>query len=106
MTGKQYWKNSPLEFVPSAEQQSYIACMLPFGGVMGSIIASPCTSQIGRKSTLLINALFFIASFLILIFTDNLLTIYIARFLQGIGDGIAMVALPIYVGEISSVECR
>lgn len=80
--------------------------MLPFGGIMGSLLASPCTSNIGRKQTLLISALFFITSFLILILTDNLLGIYIARFLQGIGDGIAMVALPIYVGEISSVECR
>lgn len=106
MTGRQFWRNSPLDFKPSAEQQSYIACMLPLGGVMGSIIASPCTSKVGRKSTLQIGALFFITSFLILIFFDNLFAIYIARFLQGIGDGIAMVALPIYIGEISSVECR
>lgn len=78
----------------------------PLGGMMGAILASPCTSLYGRKLSLIISAIFFILSFLTLIFTDNLPGIYVGRIMQGMGDGIAMVALPIYIGEISSVECR
>lgn len=99
-------KNSPFNFVPNADQQSYIACLLPLGGIFGSILASPILTIYGRKFSLIFGSAFFIASFSILICVNNLLGIYIARFMQGIGDGIAMVTLPIYIGEISSVECR
>lgn len=62
--------------------------------------------MIGRKWSLIVNALFFVASFVILIFTHNIESIYVARFLQGCGSGVVMVILPIYTGEIASADCR
>jgi MFS family permease len=99
-------KNSPLGYVPSAVEQSYIGCILPFGAFLGPFLAAPLISRIGRKFTLLTSSLFFIASYVILITTRGILGIYLARTLQGVGNGMAMVLLPIYVGEISSPECR
>lgn len=101
-----YWPNSPLKHAPSPNQQSYIGCLLPFGGFIGPLIAAPLISRIGRKYTLLLSSVFFIASYIILMVTKGISAMYLARFIQGVGDGIAMVLLPIYVGEISSPECR
>jgi MFS transporter, SP family, solute carrier family 2 (myo-inositol transporter), member 13 len=69
-------------------------------------VFSSLPEKIGRKNSLIFTALFFIASFLILMFSDHLAAIYVARFAQGIGSGLVMVFLPMYIGEISSPECR
>jgi MFS family permease len=97
---------SPLDFIPTADQFSWVGSILPIGGLVGPIIFSPLPARIGRKNCLILTALILILSFLILMFTDNLPSIYIARFLQGIGSGLVMVFLPMYIGEISSPECR
>jgi MFS family permease len=98
--------DSPLDFIPTDEEFSWIGSILPFGGLIGPLICSPLPTRIGRKNCLILTALFFIASFLILMFTNNLPSIYAARFLQGVGSGLVMVILPMYIGEISSPECR
>lgn len=101
-----YGASSPLDFEPTPSQQSYIGCFLPLGGFIGPFFAAPMTSKLGRKSTLLISSIILISSFIVLIVTSGIYAIYWARFVQGVGNGIAMVALPIYVGEISSADCR
>ena len=97
--------DSPLEFIPTAEQLSWIGSILPIGGFVG-IIFAPFPELIGRKRSLLLDALIFIASFCILSFARDLTWIYIARFLQGFASGVANVVLPMYLGEISSASCR
>jgi MFS family permease len=99
-------EDSPLDFVPTAEQFSWIGSILPLGGLVGPIFFAPLPELIGRKFSLLLNALFFIASFIILINTNDIVSMYIARFLQGIGSGVVMVILPMYTGEIASATCR
>lgn len=98
--------DSPLDYIPSNEQLSWIGSILPVGGLVGPMIFAPLPGLIGRKATLLLTALFFVSSFLMLIFTNDIVSIYIARFLQGFGSGVVMVVLPMYTGEIASAECR
>lgn len=98
--------DSPLDYIPSDDQLSWIGSILPIGGLVGPIVFAPLPGLIGRKSSLLLNALFFVTSFLILIFTNDIVSIYIARFLQGFGSGVVMVILPMYTGEIASADCR
>lgn len=97
--------DSPLNFIPSISQLSWIGSLLSIGGFFG-IFFAPLPEWIGRKWSLLMNALLFIASFLILIFTNNITAIYIARFIQGFAAGVCNVILPMYVGEIASPDCR
>lgn len=99
-------KDSPLDFVPTAEQFSWIGSALPIGGLVGPIFFAPLPGLIGRKWSLMLNALFLAASFLLLIFTNDITSIYVARFLQGWGSGVVMVILPMYTGEIASANCR
>ena len=98
--------DSPLDFIPTADQLSWIGSILPLGGLVGPLVFAPLPGLIGRKLSLLLNAMFFIASFLLLMFTNNIESIYVARFLQGFGSGVVMVILPMYSGEIASADCR
>lgn len=99
-------KDSPLDFIPTAEQFSWIGSFLPIGGLVGPIFFAPLPGLIGRKWSLMLNALFLASSFLILIMTNDIASIYVARFLQGWGSGVVMVILPMYTGEIASAQCR
>lgn len=98
--------DSPLDFIPTAEEFSWIGSILPLGGVFGAILCAPLPSGIGRKNCLLLSAVFFAVSFALLMFTSDLPSIYTARFFQGVGSSLVMVVLPIYIGEIASPECR
>lgn len=97
---------SPLSSIPSTEEFSWISSLTPLGALVGPYIAGPLTSRIGRKWTLLASSLFFISSFIILIFTKTVALVFVARILQGLGVGFVMTAQTMYVGEISSDECR
>lgn len=90
--------DSPLDFVPSSDHFSWIGSILTVDGLCGAIIFAPLPGTLGRKLSLLVTSLCFIASFLLLTFTHDVISIYIARFLQGIGSGAVMVLLPMYVG--------
>jgi MFS family permease len=61
---------------------------------------------VGRKWTLLSSTAFFILSFMLLILTCNIPQIFVARLLQGLGVGFVMTVQTMYIGEISSDDCR
>jgi MFS family permease len=69
-------------------------------------IAGPLTDMIGRKWTVMSSSVFFILSWILLILTCNVPQMYIARLLQGFGVGFVMTAQTMYIGEISSDDCR
>lgn len=69
-------------------------------------VAGPMTDMVGRKWTLLCSSIFYILSYILLILTCNVPQIYVARLLQGFGVGFVMTAEPMYIGEISSDDCR
>ncbi|XP_070505112.1 facilitated trehalose transporter Tret1 [Chironomus tepperi] len=97
---------SPLSSIPSTEDFSWISSLTPLGALIGPYIAGPLTSRIGRKWTLLASSVFFIASFIILIFANSVALVFVARILQGLGVGFVMTAQTMYVGEISSDDSR
>lgn len=98
--------DSPLDYIPTAEQFSWIGSILPLGGLAGAIVCSPLPCRIGRKNSLILSAIIFAISFVMLMFTADIAWILTARFLQGVGSSLVMVVLPIYIGEIASPECR
>jgi MFS family permease len=73
---------------------------------LGPHIAGPLTDRIGRKWTLLSSSVFFISSYILLATTKSVTQIYIARILQGFGVGFVMTTQTMYIGEISTDDCR
>jgi MFS family permease len=77
-----------------------------WGTVLGSLVGSWPTDRFGRKKTLLyIGSLFLIGS-LWSAFANEVYSFMAARFIGGIAIGVATVAAPLYISEISPPECR
>lgn len=74
--------------------------------IAAPFIAGPLADHIGRKWTLLSSALFFIVSFILLLTTNNVPQMYVARLIQGFGVGFVMTVQPMYIGEIASDNVR
>lgn len=77
-----------------------------WGTVLGAITGGWPTERLGRRKTLLwIGVLYFVSAVWSGLATDSL-TFMIARFIGGVGVGIATVASPLYISEISPATLR
>ncbi|CAG9861810.1 unnamed protein product [Phyllotreta striolata] len=98
--------NSPLDHVMSASEEGWVGSFLPLAAAIGPLGAAILADQLGRKKSLLISALPFIAAFVINSFATNVWMFYLSRFLCGLSIGLVFTVLPMYIGEISDDEVR
>lgn len=77
-----------------------------WGTVVGSIVGAwPCESW-GRRSTLLLIGVLYFGSSLASAFSNDAESFMLARFVGGLGVGIATIASPLYITEISPASLR
>jgi sugar porter (SP) family MFS transporter len=77
-----------------------------WGTVLGALLGGFPTERLGRRPTLMmIGLLYFVSALWSGLATDEV-TFMIARFLGGLGVGVATVASPLYIAEISPAELR
>lgn len=69
-------------------------------------IAGPLADKIGRKYTLLSSTIFFVIAYILMLTAKNVGMLYAGRLIMGFGVGFVMTAQPMYVGEISTDDCR
>ncbi|XP_020294838.1 facilitated trehalose transporter Tret1-like isoform X2 [Pseudomyrmex gracilis] len=91
---------------PSDTQISWISSLLALGAIVGALPAGKIADLIGRKWTILLTAVPFTTCWLILLTTENVFGLYVARFVGGIGAGAACVLVPVYIGEIAQTSIR
>jgi len=77
-----------------------------WGTVLGSLVGSWPTDRFGRKTTLLSIGVLFILGSLGSAVTHDVYSFMIARFIGGIAIGVATVAAPLYISEISPPDRR
>jgi len=77
-----------------------------WGTVLGSIAGGWPTDRLGRKTTLLLIGVLFLAGSLWSALATDVYSFMLARFLGGIGIGVSTVAAPLYISEISPPERR
>lgn len=97
-----YGKN--LNFSPT--QISIIAGAILLGCFLASIFTGVMNDFFGRKKSIIITYSFFILGTAAMIFSNSFDLVYLSRLLQGIGFGMAVIVIPVYLSEISSKENR
>jgi len=109
------WTSPILPYLTSAEsflpklsedQISWITSLLALGAITGAVPAGKIADRIGRKWAILLTAVPFTVCWLTMLMTGNIISIYVARFIGGIGAGAACVLVPVYAGEIAQASIR
>ncbi|GBN10395.1 Facilitated trehalose transporter Tret1 [Araneus ventricosus] len=91
---------------PTIDDITWIGSALPIGAMTGGLIAGPVADKLGRKTTLILNIIPFIAGWFAICFAENIGSIIAGRLICGIACGIVSVAVPMYCVEISTSEVR
>ncbi|KAJ8962516.1 hypothetical protein NQ318_000907 [Aromia moschata] len=74
--------------------------------VISPFLLSRLNDIIGRKPTMLVSALPYIAAFILAAVAKNIWVFYASRLFTGIGDGLVFSTVPMYIGEISTPKVR
>ena len=84
----------------SSFQQELVTSLLLVGAVIGALAAGRVSDWIGRRFTVLITAIVFIAGVLLAAFTPTYPVLLVARVVIGLAVGSASMVVPLYIGEI------
>jgi MFS transporter, SP family, arabinose:H+ symporter len=82
-----------------------VSCII-WGSVFGNMFAGPLSDRIGRKPSLLIAAVLFIASSLLTALAGGIIVFIIGRILAGVAVGVAILVAPVYIAEVSPAKKR
>ncbi|XP_056130122.1 solute carrier family 2, facilitated glucose transporter member 9 [Lampris incognitus] len=88
---------------------SITVSIFAIGGLLGALIVSLMVKVLGRKGTLLLNNGFAMVAALLLTLGEkagSIEMLIIGRLIMGVDSGIALSALPMYLGEISPRHIR
>ncbi|GCB67058.1 hypothetical protein scyTo_0012091 [Scyliorhinus torazame] len=88
---------------------SIIVSIFAIGGLVGAFLVTPSVKYLGRKGTLLFNNGFAILAALLMSLSETAASfemLIVGRFIIGVSGGIALSALPMYLGEISQKHIR
>ncbi|PWZ00605.1 MFS general substrate transporter [Testicularia cyperi] len=102
---------SPLKTgcIPLTESQFGLATSLfTLGGLVSSFMVSPVSKWLGwgRKRSIFWSAVSGVLGSALLACASDLWSIGLGRFIQGVGSGIGVVMVPIYLNEISPVSIQ
>lgn len=99
-------KSSDSHVPITSDDASWIASFYLLGTIPGCIIAAFMVDRLGRKMSLLIGGIPLTLSYVLILVAWNPYVLYAARGIGGIGQGIAYVICPMYIGEIADKEIR
>jgi sugar porter (SP) family MFS transporter len=82
-----------------------VSCII-IGCMIGCVLAGPASSRLGRKKTLILTSLVFLASSLGCALTHHYSVFITYRIIAGIAVGAASMLAPIYIAELSPPQHR
>lgn len=92
--------------VLSREEGSWVGSLLPLGAIAGALPAGAMADKLGRKRSLLLLAVPFLISWVMILVAKIVCLLYDGRFIIGIGVGAGCVLVPTYISEISEISTR
>ena len=90
----------------SKDEGSWIASIMVLGCLTGSILGGFQSQKLGRKGSMMADAVIFIIATILLVFSPNLFSVLIARFAQGHAVSSSAVSVPLYTSETSQPSVR
>ncbi len=93
-------------FIISDTEQGWLVAMVPLGALLSAILSGKISDLFGRKKTLLLTAIFFIAGSIICGTATNINTLVAGRLLLGIAIGIGSSISPVYTSELANEKQR
>ena len=94
------------EFELNAYQEGFAVSNLMIACTIGALIAGPISDWTGRKKVLILCSLLFLISAIFSALPRTFMELVIARFVGGLGVGMASVVSPMYITEISPAKIR
>ncbi|KAJ3651074.1 hypothetical protein Zmor_017135 [Zophobas morio] len=89
------------------EEASYITIIGSLGNFFGSFVGNIFLDKIGRRKTILMIALPQLVSLLCIILSYQVMELlYVGRFMGGIGEGMTITVILLYIGEIAEPTIR
>ncbi|KAH0956782.1 hypothetical protein HN011_009732 [Eciton burchellii] len=96
----------PLGSPINSEQSSWIGSLVPLGAIIGSFISGYIGERWGRKRSLLSSVIPFLIGWILVASASQVVHLYVARLLLGIGLAFPFTILPMYCGEIAEISIR
>ncbi|PIN05293.1 putative transporter (major facilitator superfamily) [Handroanthus impetiginosus] len=90
----------------SAVQLGLVVSGSLYGALLGSLIVYPLADFLGRRRELIIASLLYLIGSLSTAYAPSLGVLLIARFLYGLGIGMAMQGAPLYIAETCPSQIR
>jgi sugar porter (SP) family MFS transporter len=94
------------EFHLSTIDQEVIVSTLLIGALLGAFFGGFIADHFGRKKTLFFTLALFFVGVLILTMSEGFDALLLGRFITGVAVGIASMAVPLYIAEMSPPENR
>ncbi|MFI8417922.1 sugar porter family MFS transporter [Serratia sp. NPDC078593] len=94
------------EFQITSQQQEWVVSSMMFGAAVGAVGSGWLSYRLGRKYSLMIGAVLFVAGSLCSAFAPNVDVLLVSRVLLGLAVGIASFTAPLYLSEIAPERIR
>ena len=94
------------QFALDAFEEGWFVAVALLGCIIGVAFSGILADRFGRKATLFLSALLFAASAFWCAIAPEHISLILARFVGGLGIGVASMLAPLYISEISIPEFR
>jgi MFS transporter, SP family, galactose:H+ symporter len=93
-------------FALSTFQQEYVVSVVLVGAAIGALGGGRIADRIGRRVTLLITSVIFIAGAVVCAAAVSVPMLVVGRGIVGLGIGLASTTVPLYISEVSPAKAR
>ncbi|HEU4656891.1 MAG TPA: MFS transporter [Capillimicrobium sp.] len=94
------------DFDLTAFEEGAIVGSLLLGAMIGALAGGSWADRFGRKRTIVAAAALFVAGIVLAILAESEYVLILARFVIGLGVGVASDTVPLYIGEMAPPETR
>lgn len=93
-------------FQMTTQEQEWVVSSMMFGAMVGAVSSGWLSFRLGRRYSLLIGAVLFVAGSLLSALSPNVEFLILSRVLLGLAVGIASFTAPLYLSEIAPEHIR